>query len=78
MRDYSNFDSKTIEIELERLDTGSVVYIDPRYDWTENKSGKKFFVSVLSSGSVLLADTKKMAVQDHSGYIYSICDVVRF
>ena len=78
MRNYTNADVKEVERELDMLDYGSVVYIDPTYDWTEKKNGKKFFVSVLSGGCVLLSDTKRGAVQDHAGYIYSICDVVRF
>ena len=78
MKDYTNVNIKEVERELNALDYGSVVYIDPTYDWTEKKTGKKFFVSVLNGGCVLLSDTKKGAIQDHAGHIYNICGVVRF
>ena len=78
MKDSTTVNIKEVERELNELDYGSVVYIDPTYDWTEKKTGKKFFVSVLSGECVLLSDTKEGAVQDHAGHIYSICDVVRF
>lgn len=60
--------------ELNCLDKGTVVYIDPRYDWTERRDGKKFFVACVSDESVLLADTKKQALAGN-GYLYSISDV---
>lgn len=48
--------------------TGQVVYIDPMYD--ENRNGRRFFVEYLSGDSVLLAKTKKDALNGY-GYIYS-------
>lgn len=68
---------KSIGTDLENLDTGAVVYIDPMYDWTEKKDGKKFFVSVLSGDCVLLADTKKQAVNERRGHIYLSSQIVK-
>lgn len=50
---------------------GDVVMIDKSYDWTEKKSGKKYFVTYLGTSSVLLADTKRDALAGR-GHIYSI------
>jgi hypothetical protein len=59
------------DVEYER---GQTVFIDPMYD--ENRNGKRYFVDYLGSGGVLLAKTKKDAMNGY-GYIYSICTIVK-
>ena len=51
-------------------DRGQIVYINPMYD--ENRNGKRYFVEYLGDNSVLLAKTKKDAMNGY-GYIYDIC-----
>lgn len=51
---------------------GDVININPIYD--ENRNGKRYFVDYLSDSSVLLAKTKKDAMNGY-GYIYSVCDI---
>ena len=46
---------------------GQVVYISPIYD--ENYNGKKYFADTLTNGYLLLADTKKEALNG-VGHIY--------
>ena len=52
---------------------GQIIYINPMYD--ENRNGKRYFVDYLSDSCVLLAKTKKDAMNGY-GYIYSIYDIV--
>ena len=59
--------------ERKEYNRGDVVYIDFIYDWI-NKTGKKFFVTYLGDDYVLLADTKKDAMQGN-GNIYAVCDI---
>ena len=53
---------------------GQIVYIDPVYD--EDRNGKRYFVEELSCNNVLLAKTKKDAMNGY-GYIYHKCDIIR-
>ena len=53
--------------------TGQQVFINPMYD--ENRNGKRFFVAYLGNGGVLLAKTKKDAINGY-GYIYSISVII--
>lgn len=54
-------------------DRGQVVYINPMYD--ENRNGKRYFVDYLGNDNVLLAKTRKDAMNGY-GYIYSTCNIV--
>lgn len=49
---------------------GELVMIDKSYDWTEKQTGRKYFVEWFNS-SVLLADTKKQAMEGR-GYLYDV------
>ena len=55
-------------------DRGQIVYINPMYD--SERNGKRFFVDYLGGGCVLLAKTKKDAMNG-LGYIYDECNIVR-
>ena len=56
---------------FDNLDYGAKVQINPLYDHTEKQTGIKYFVARFGD-SVLLADTKKQAINEHRGYLYSI------
>lgn len=64
---------KTTEKNIE-YNRGQIVFINPMYD--ENRNGKRYFVDYLGDDSVLLAKTKKDAMNGY-GYIYSSCIIVR-
>lgn len=57
---------------FDNLETGDKVQINPLYDHTEKQTGIKYYVARFGD-SVLLADTKKQAINEHRGYLYSIC-----
>lgn len=56
---------------FDNLETGDKVQINPLYDHTEKQTGIKYFVARFGD-SVLLADTKKQAINEHRGYLYGI------
>lgn len=48
---------------------GDIIHINPMYD--ENRNGKRYFTEYLGDDTVLLAKTKKDAMNGY-GYIYSV------
>lgn len=59
--------------ERKEYDIGQIVRINPMYDSDGN--GKRYFVTYLSGDCVLLAKTKKDAMNGY-GYIYSESSIV--
>lgn len=53
---------------------GQLVYINPIYDIDGN--GKRYFVDYLNDGCILLAETKKDALEGY-GYIYSTSAIIK-
>lgn len=66
--------AKETAVKTTDYDRGQIVFIDPMYD--ENRNGKRYFVDYLGGDSVLLAKTKKDAMNGY-GYIYSTCCIAR-
>ena len=52
---------------------GQIVRINPYLD--ENRNGKRYFADYLDENTVLLAKTKREALNGY-GYVYSIADIV--
>lgn len=68
---------KQMQDYFDHLETGDKVQINPRYDWTEKGNGVKYFV-MRTGTSLLLADTKREAVERGRGYLYSMyCAIVK-
>lgn len=53
---------------------GQIVHINPMYD--EERNGKRYFSSYLNNGYVLLAKTKKDALNGY-GHIYNKCAIIK-
>ena len=60
----------------DHIEDEAIVYIDPNYV-AEDESPRKYFVSHLTRGFCLIADTKK-ELRDGVGNIYSIYDVAYY
>ena len=75
MREYKAPKGFTKVVDGERpvIDEGAPVYISPYYV-AEGESPKKYLVMEVGSGSVLLADNKRM-LNKGEGYLYSIWNI---